>query len=75
MVLSLLSNRINFPTDLNECLDQDIFCVSGACGNNIGGYECDCPPNYTLIKDERGRYRCVGMYGEPKYLKVHGEHN
>ncbi|XP_052271625.1 multiple epidermal growth factor-like domains protein 11 [Dreissena polymorpha] len=33
--------------DVNECADVD-NCLYGTCINEVGGYRCQCPPNYQL---------------------------
>ncbi|KAH3881018.1 hypothetical protein DPMN_004941, partial [Dreissena polymorpha] len=39
--------RRRILSDVNECADVD-NCLYGTCINEVGGYRCQCPPNYQL---------------------------
>ena len=48
-------NGIYIISDINECA-SDITnpCqYSSLCGNTIGGFTCDCPPDFELQMDEK----------------------
>lgn len=52
-----MANIINLILDIDECLNGQANCAPGeVCVNTIGGFLCDCPPNWKLDQD---RHRCV----------------
>ena len=50
--------KLRLAVDINECADVD-NCLYGTCINEVGGYRCQCPPNYQLNAAGTG---CVGTY-------------
>lgn len=57
-VLSTLTFRLLFLTDIDECSAHIGICGPGTCYNTLGNYTCVCPPEYMQVN---GGNNCMGM--------------
>lgn len=58
--------RINYPADVDECVETQDICENGQCINTEGGVICECPVGYQL-SDKPNSLRCIDVREEQCY--------